>query len=98
MPDAPAIRVAVGFPLGVHVEKSEMIGFGDEEFFTCGIGFFLAFFGAVKDAWNREHGDNGKHFFAAAIVFRGYDQFSQGRVHRESGHLLAHWGEVADVV
>ena len=87
---APGVRIAVGPPLRVDVEEGQVVRFGNEKFLARGIRLLLTFLGAVEYARNREHRDNGQHFFAAFIVGRrGDEEFSQWRVHWEGSHVAS---------
>src|SRR5690242_3467784 len=98
MPGAPAVREAIDSPLGVDMQKRQVVAFWHEELLARGVRLFLALFRTVENGRNREHGNNGEHLLTALILHASNDQLGERRIHREGCHRTTERCKVANVV
>ena len=97
-----------GTPLGiefillgpeVHIEKSQVVAFGDEEFLSGRIALLLSVLGSEEDARNTQHGNDCQNFGGATSLFMGKEQhLTKRRVQREFRHSPSHRCQISGVV
>ncbi|KRX44449.1 hypothetical protein T05_629 [Trichinella murrelli] len=95
---APAGTVPVHPPLLVDVKQSQVVAFGNLEFFPLRIAVLFSTLGSVEYRRHRQHAHNGQHFFAAAHFASDDEHFGQGRVERQFDHPASEFCQLAGVV